>query len=615
MNKIKDYIKENKALTVLLSVLFILINYLSYYFRKTVIGDFLFGISYIFEKPTILLRAFPISLNPKDLMYSLLITTVILFIVLDRKLNKKNFRHGVEHGSARWGSFDELKDLYDRTNPNNNIMLSENINLALKDDNIEPKNRRNKNILLVGGSGSGKTRFFVKPSIMDLNADFVVTDPKGTILNELGYLLSKNNYNIKVLNLIDFDKSMRYNPLAYIEKEQDILRVIETIIRNTSSTNQGSEDFWVKAEKLLYQALFSVVLDYFPKEEQHLGTIIDLLELAETREDDEDYINALDDMFMQIEEEEPNAFAVKQYKAYKLASGKTAKSILISCATRLATLNIPAVRDLLSEDEFNLSKLGNDTRPTAIFLIVSDNDPTFNFIASIMYSQMFTLLTTIADNKYQGFLPRHIRFLLDEFANIGEIPDFESIIATIRSRNMSAVPILQTLSQLKAIYKDHSDTIVGNCDTFIFLGGKEDSTLKMVSNQLGKQTIDDYNTSRTRSQSDSFGQNYSKLGRELMTPDELQVMDRSKCIVMILGVNPFKDNKYEITNHKNYKYHGSPAKFDITTGEIIKPSKYWFNIEKYVEQYRNKIAIDKAVDSIVLTTLDENNELEERIFV
>jgi type IV secretion system protein VirD4 len=549
---------------------------------------------------------------------------------IEKKSNKKIYRKGVEHGSAEWGDpKKDLKGMYIEDNDFKNIIFTEKTKLAVNNSDLSHhKYHRNKNAIIVGGSGSGKTRFFVKPNLMQMNSDYVITDPKGDILNDLGYMLrAKENYDIKVLNLIDFDKSMRYNPFDYIEKEQDILKLVETIIKNTSAKD-AKEDFWVTAEKLLYQTLISVILDYFPKEEQHLGTLADLIALFEVKENDEDYLSVVDEMFLEIAEHSPNAFCVKQYNAFKkVSAGETAKSILISCATRLAPINIPAVRELLSSDELQLKEIGNKPlldkkgrvkfdknnniiyQPTALFLIIPDTDTTFNFIASIMYTQMFNQLVTIADTQYNGELPRHIRFILDEFANIGEIPQFHTLIATIRSRNISATPILQTLAQLKEIYKDKADTIIGNCDTLMFLGGKEENTLKLLSSQLGKQTIDDYNTSRTRSQSDSFGQNYSKLGRELMTPDELQKMDRSKAIVMITNLPPFIDNKYDITKHQNYKYHGKPPVINKRTGEVIKEGEFWFDTDKYIHNYRK--IYNKKFNSIYDKDLPEVKNIKE----
>jgi type IV secretion system protein VirD4 len=569
-----EKIKENKVYIVLGIILYTLLNYLFYYFRVTFADDTLAGFNLLFSDPKYLLYAFPLSFNSLDLFVPLFIVGFAAFVIIDKKNNKKKYKKGAEHGSAKWGDVKkDLKNMYDEENKDNNILFSQNTKIMLDDSKAGFEFRRNKNVSVIGGSGSGKTRFFVKPNLLQMNASFVVTDPKGTIVNELGMALKNvGKYKIKIFNTVNFFKSMRYNPLAYVKNEQDILKLVETIIANTTGEGaSGGQDFWVKAEKLLYQAYLSLIISKFPKEEQHLGTLIDLLSYSTVKEDDEEYKNPLDYLFEALEEEDCNHFGVKQYRAYKLAAGKTAKSILISCATRLAPLNIPAVRDLLSKDELDLTTLGDKGRKTALFIIVPDTDATFNFIVAIMYSQLFNSLCTIADEKYGGSLPTHVRFLLDEFANIGLIPNFEKLIATIRSRNISATIILQTLSQLKPIYKDNADTIIGNCDTSIFLGGKEPSTVKSLSEELGKETINDYNESKTRSNSDSYGQNYSKLGRELMTRDELLTMDRNQCIVQVIGKHPFKDNKYDLTKHPRYKFHSEG-----------KGKKYWFDIDEYL---------------------------------
>ncbi|MFS0891028.1 VirD4-like conjugal transfer protein, CD1115 family [Peribacillus frigoritolerans] len=569
-----EKIKENKVYIVLGIILYTLLNYLFYYFRVTFADDTLAGFNLLFSDPKYLLYAFPLSFNSLDLFVPLFIVGFAAFVIIDKKNNKKKYKKGAEHGSAKWGDVKkDLKNMYDEENKDNNILFSQNTKIMLDDSKAGFEFRRNKNVGVIGGSGSGKTRFFVKPNLLQMNASFVVTDPKGTIVNELGMALKNvGKYKIKIFNTVNFFKSMRYNPLAYVKNEQDILKLVETIIANTTGEGaSGGQDFWVKAEKLLYQAYLSLIISKFPKEEQHLGTLIDLLSYSTVKEDDEEYKNPLDYLFEALEEEDGNHFGVKQYRAYKLAAGKTAKSILISCATRLAPLNIPAVRDLLSKDELDLTTLGDKGRKTALFIIVPDTDATFNFIVAIMYSQLFNSLCTIADEKYGGSLPTHVRFLLDEFANIGLIPNFEKLIATIRSRNISATIILQTLSQLKPIYKDNADTIIGNCDTSIFLGGKEPSTVKSLSEELGKETINDYNESKTRSNSDSYGQNYSKLGRELMTRDELLTMDRNQCIVQVIGKHPFKDNKYDLTKHPRYKFHSEG-----------KGKKYWFDIDEYL---------------------------------
>ncbi|MFK4480988.1 type IV secretion system protein VirD4 [Bacillus sp. RC206] len=500
-----------------------------------------------------------------------------VYVVIDKKNNKKKYKKGAEHGSAQWGSVQkDLKNMYDENDQYNNIIFSKNTKLRLDDKDAPFDVRRNKNVTVIGGSGSGKTRFIVKPNMLQMNASFVVTDPKGTIVNELGMALKNvGKYKIKIFNTINFAKSMRYNPLKYVYNEQDILKLVNTIMANTEGEgSKKGEDFWVKAERLLYQAYLSLIVSKFPKDEQHLGTLIDLISYSTVKEDDEDYKNPIDYLFEELEKEDNTHFAVKQYKLYKNAAGKTAKSILISCGARLAPLNIPALRDLISKDELNLDTLGDQGRKTALFVIVPDTDSTFNFIVSIMYSQLFNMLCTIADEKHRGSLPTHVRFILDEFANIGLIPNFEKLIATIRSRNISATIMLQTLSQLKPIYKDSADTIIGNCDTSIFLGGKEKSTIKSLSEELGKETINDYNESKTLSNNDSFGQNYSKLGRELMTQDELLTMERDTCIVQIIGKRPFKDKKYDLHQHPRYKFHSDGK-------------KYLFDIDKYLEALKN----------------------------
>ena len=568
-----NWIQKNKVQTAALIIVAVITNYLSAHFRIHQ-EDTVRAFSTLFSNPLSVFRFAPLSLHVIDLGITLMAAFAVFLLLLDRKANKKHFRKGV-HGSAQWGDWSkDLKGMY-AADSSKNMILSQNIQKVLSNTGVPYPLQRNNNVVVIGGSGSGKTRFFIKPNLMQTNADFVVTDPKGTILHETGYILRKANYKIKVLNLNDLTKSMRYNPFRYIDSEQDILKVVETIIKNTSGNSK--EDFWVKAERLLYQAYISVILSRFPQEEHHLGTVIDLLELSVTKQQDENYKNAIDLMFDEIAEEEPDAFCVKQYRQFKLAAGETMKSILISCGARLAAINIPAVRQLLSQDELHLEQLGCDQRPIALFVVIPDTDSTFNFIAAILYSQMLNILCSIADTTYDGSLPRHVRFMLDEFANVGVIPEFDKTIATIRSRNISASVMLQTLSQLKKLYKDNAETIIGNCDTLVFLGGKEASTLKMISEQLGKETIDDYNVSRTRSNTDSYNQNYSKVGRQLLTVDELQIMPRQQCIVMILGLNPFKDNKYDIEQHPLYPYHGNDAS-----------SRYWFDYEKYLRHLREK---------------------------
>ena len=449
---IKDWAIKNKIEITIGVLFFLLLNYMFYFFRVTFAGNTLGAFEMLFSKPTLLLYAFPLSLNLIDTCVPLFLTGMLFLLINDKKNNKKKYKKGAEYGSAKWGDVKtDLKGMYN-SEPNDNILFSQNTKLALNDSKIDFKYRRNKNVGVIGGSGSGKTRFFVKPNMLQMNASFVCTDPKGTIINEIGMALRyKGNYKIKVLNTVNFTKSMKYNPLHYVKNEQDILKLVETIISNTSGQGDTKEDFWVKSEKLLYQAYLSLIRDFFPKEEQNLTTLMDLLSYSTVKEKDEDFENEVDILFKDLETDNPNHFAVKQYKAFKLASGKTAKSILISCATRLAPLNIPAVRELLSVDELQLDTLGNEGRKTALFVIVPDTDATFNFIVAIMYSQLFNMLCTIADEKHRGVLPTHVRFMLDEFANIGVIPNFDKLIATIRSRNISATIILQTFSQLKKI--------------------------------------------------------------------------------------------------------------------------------------------------------------------
>ncbi|MHB0802768.1 type IV secretory system conjugative DNA transfer family protein [Bacillus thuringiensis] len=605
-----EKIKENKTYIILGVMAFILLNYLFYYFRVTFEGNTLAAIDYLFSEPQYLLYAFPLSLHPIDFFVSLFIVGFVVFVIQDKKKNKKKYKKGVEHGSAQWGNVEkDLKDMYDEEDQYNNIIFSQNTKLRLDDKEAPPKVRRNKNVVVIGGSGSGKTRFVVKPNLLQMNASFVVTDPKGTIVNEIGMVLKNiGKYKIKIFNTENFYKSMGYNPLVYVYNEQDILKLVNTIIVNTEGEGaKKGEDFWVKAERLLYQAYLSLIISKFPKEEQYLGTLIDLISYSTVKEDDENYKNPLDYMFEKLEKEDSTHFAVKQYKLYKLAAGKTAKSILISCGARLAPLNIPALRDLLSKDELDLDTLGNKGRKTALFIIVPDTDDTFNFIVSIMYSQLFNRLCTIANEEHRGSLPTHVRFILDEFANIGQIPNFEKLIATIRSRNISATIILQAFAQLKDIYKDKANIIDGNCDTSIFLGGKEKTTIKSLSEELGKETINDYNESKTRSNNDSFGQNYSKLGRSLMTQNELLTMERDECIVQIIGKKPFKDKKYDITNHPRYKFHSQ--------GE-----KYWFDIDKYLEALKasknqqqrnttNKQEKQREEPKLILTTVNGSREI------
>ena len=525
------------------------------------------------------------SFSPKDLLIGIAGGVALRLVVYFKAKNAKKFRQGVEYGSARWGN---AKDIEPYVDPvfENNVILTETERLMMSGRPKQPKYARNKNILVIGGSGSGKTRFFVKPNLMQMHSSYVVTDPKGTVLVECGKMLLKNGYKVKVLNTINFKKSMHYNPFAYIRSEKDILKLVNTIILNTKGEGQQSgEDFWVKAEKLYYTALIGYIWYECVEEEQNFTTLLDMINASEAREDDEEFKNPVDLMFDELEEREPDHFAVKQYKKYKLAAGKTAKSILISCGARLAPFDIKELRDLTSYDELELDMLGDEK--TALFVIISDTDDTFNFIVSIMYTQLFNLLCDRADDVYNGRLPIHVRCLLDEFANIGQIPKFEKLIATIRSREISASIILQSKSQLKAIYKDNADTIEGNCDTTLFLGGKEKTTLKELAEVLGKETIDLYNTSDTRGTSQSYGLNYQKTGKELMSQDEIAVMDGGKCIMQLRGVRPFFSNKFDITKHKQYHLLSD---YD---------EKNALDIEKYVKNlYHAKIRNNDTVDEV-----------------
>ena len=495
--------------------------------------------------------SFILSIHGADILMGVGVTVLIKFIVYTKGKNAKKFRQGKEYGSARWGTRKDIEPYVDEKFQNN-ILLTQTERLTMNGRPANPKYARNKNVLVIGGSGSGKTRFYVKPNLMQMHSSYCVTDPKGTIVIECGKMLEDNGYEIKILNTINFKKSMKYNPFAYLRSEKDILKLVQTIIANTKGEGEkAGEDFWVKAEKLYYTALIGYIFYEAPREEKNFATLLDMIDASEVREDDETYMNPIDRLFEALEKKEPNHFSVKQYKKYKLAAEKTAKSILISCGARLAPFDIQELRDLMKEDELELDTLGD--RKTALFVIISDTDDTFNFVVSIMYSQLFNLLCDKADDEYGGRLPVHVRCLLDEFANIGLIPKFEKLIATIRSREISASIILQAQSQLKAIYKDNADTIVGNCDSTLFLGGKEKTTLKELSETLGKETIDLYNTSETRSNANSYGLNYQKIGKELMSQDEITVMDGSKCIFQLRGVRPFLSDKFDITKHKNYK--------------------------------------------------------------
>lgn len=579
------------------------------------------------------------SFHPVDLLVGIAVGVAMKFVMKMRAANKKKFRQGTEYGSAVWGTEKDIEPYMDFKEKDNNVILTQTEGLTMGKPS-HPKYARNKNILVIGGSGSGKTRFFVKPNLMQMHSSYIVTGPKGTVLIECGKMLERGRpvrdekgnvsyqpYRIKVFNTIDFGKSMHYNPFAYISKnnrEKDILKFVDILIKNTQSSQQnGGDDFWVKAEKLLYTSYIAMIFTINPPEEQNFETLIEMINSSECREDDETFQNAIDRLFAFIEcwinddfpndveisnefqemkANQPNeeqkrlgAFACKQYHAYKLAAGKTAKSILISCSTRLAPFAIDEVLEITSYDELGLDKLGDEL--SALFVIISDTDATFNFLVAIMYSQLFNLLCTKADNSEGGKLNYHVRCLLDEFANIGEIPQFEKLIATIRSREISVSIILQAKSQLKAIYKDNADTIEGNCDTTLFLGGKEKSTLKEISESLGKETIDSFNTSNTRGQSESYGLNYQKLGKELKSKDELAVMDGGKCILQLRGVRPFFSDKFDITKHKHYHLlldDNPKAKFDIAA---------------FVRKREKRYLTLKSTTKVDLYKTDENEDL------
>ncbi|WP_444642309.1 VirD4-like conjugal transfer protein, CD1115 family [Caproiciproducens sp. R1] len=496
------------------------------------------------------------SFYPADLGVGVLLAAALRLAVYVKGRNAKKFRKNVEYGSARWGKAEDIKPYIDPVFENN-VILTQTERLTMNSRPKDPKTSRNKNVLVVGGSGSGKTRFFIKPNLMqcdskDYPTSFVVTDPKGSIVVECGNLLRRRGYRIKILNTINFKKSMHYNPFAYIHSEKDILKLVTALITNTKGEGKEGDDFWVKAETLLYTALIGYIHYEAPVEEQNFATLIEFINASEVREDDEEFKNPVDLMFEALEKEKPNHFAVRQYKKYKLAAGKTAKSILISCGARMAPFDIQELRDLTAYDELELDTLGD--RKTALFIIISDTDDTFNFLVSMAYTQLFNLLCEKADDVYGGRLPVHVRCLLDEFANIGQIPKFEKLIATIRSREISACLVLQAQSQLKALYKDNADTIIGNCDSAIFLGGKERTTLKELTESLGKETIDTYNTGESRGREVSHSLNYQKLGKDLASVDELSVLDGGKCILQLRGVRPFLSDKYDITKHPNYKY-------------------------------------------------------------
>ena len=507
------------------------------------------------------------SFHPLDLCIGLMVGALLRIAVHIKSQNAKKYRKGMEYGSARWGTVQDIQPFVDPVFENN-VILTQSERLMMSNRPKNPAHARNKNVLVIGGSGSGKTRFFVKPNLLQCHSSYVVTDPKGSIVVECGRLLLKKGYKLKILNTINFKKSMHYNPFAYIHGEKDILKLVTCLIANTKGDGKSGDEFWTKAETLLYTALIGYIHYEAPQAEQNFSTLIDMLNAMETREDDEGFQNAVDIMFERLERKKPQHFAVRQYKKYKLAAGKTAKSILISCGARLAPFDIQELRDLTAYDELELDTLGD--RKTALFMIMSDTDDTFNFLLSMCYTQLFNLLCEKADDVYGGRLPVHVRCLIDECANIGQIPKLEKLIATIRSREISACLILQAQSQLKALYKDNCDTIVGNMDSVIFLGGKERTTLKELSETQGKETIDSYNTGESRGREVSHSLNYQKLGKELMSMDELAVMDGGKCILQLRGVRPFLSSKYDLTQHPNYRYTSDAN------------PKYAFSIEKYL---------------------------------
>ena len=539
------------------------------------------------------------SLHPLDLLVGLCCGAGLRLAVYLRGKNAKKYRHGMEYGSARWGT---PKDIEPFIAPKfeDNIILTKTERLMMSNRPPDPKNARNKNVLVVGGSGSGKTRFWLKPNLLQCHSSYVVTDPKGTIVLECGNAMLKNGYKVKILNTINFKKSMHYNPFAYVHSEKDILKLVTTLMTNTKGEGSGGDPFWEKSERLLLTALIAYLHYEAPVEEQNFATLLEMLNTMQVLEDDEEYQNPVDLLFEELAKKKPNSFAGRQYKLYKLAAGKTLKSILISCGARLAPFDIAELREIMSDDELELDTLGD--RKTALFLIMSDTDTTFNFVIAMLQSQLFNLLCDKADDVYGGRLPVHVRCLLDEFANIGQIPNFDKLIATIRSREISASIILQSQSQLKTIYKDAADTIVGNCDTTLFLGGKEKSTLKEISELLGKETIDSFNQSENRGSQVSHGLNYQKLGKELMTQDEIAVMDGGKCILQLRGVRPFFSDKFDITKHPRYKYLADADK------------KNTFDIERYMKRRPAIVKPDEPFDLYELkaTDLQPNNSTERK---
>ena len=533
------------------------------------------------------------SFHPIDLCVGVAAALLIRLIVYVKGKNAKKFRKNLEYGSARWGKPEDIAPYVD-PKFENNVILTQTERLMMSNRPKDPKTARNKNVLVVGGSGSGKTRFFIKPNLMQLHSSYVVTDPKGSIVVECGRLLERNNYRIKIFNTINFSKSMHYNPFAYIHSEKDILKLVNTLICNTKGDGKSGDDFWVKAETLLYCALIGYIHYEAPEEEQNFATLIEFINAMEVREDDETFENNVDLAFKELAQREPNHFAVRQYKKYKLAAGKTAKSINISCGARLAPFDIQELREITMYDELELDTLGD--RKTALFLIMSDTDSTFNFLISMIYSQLFNLLCEKADDVYGGRLPVHVRCLIDECANIGQIPNLEKLMATIRSREISACLVLQAQSQLKALYKDNADTIIGNCDSSIFLGGKEPGTLKELNQALGKETIDTFNTGESRGREVSHSLNYQKLGKDLATIDELAVLDGGKCILQLRGVRPFLSSKYDITKHPHYKYLSDAD------------PKNAFDVERFIRR-KMKVKADTVTDVYEVDAEENGDEL------
>ncbi len=549
------------------------------------------GLSAAFRSP------FP-SLYPADLLIGIVVGCLLRLAVYEKGRNAKKYRHNVEYGSARWGTHSDIAPFID-PDPWNNVILTKTESLTMNSRPKDPRNARNRNVLVVGGSGSGKTRFFIKPNIMQCTktkgTSLVVTDPKGTLVVECGKMLVAAGYELRILNTINFRKSMHYNPFAYIRSETDILKLVTTLIANTKGEGKGGDDFWIKAETLLYVALIGYIHYELPEEKQNFSTLIDLLNKMQVREDDEDFQNEVDELFEKLAQKKPEHFAVRQYLKYKMASGKTAKSILVSCGARLAVFDIEELREITAYDELHLDTIGD--KRTALFLIMSDTDASFNFLISMAYSQLFNLLCEKADDVYGGRLPVHVRCLIDEFANIGQIPNFEKLVATIRSREISACIVLQAQSQLKAIYKDNADTIVGNCDTLLFLGGKEKTTLKEMEELLGKETIDTYNTGESRGREVSHSLNYQKLGKSLMSVDELAVMDGGKCILQLRGVRPFLSDKYDITSHPNYKYLSDSNPRNA------------FNIEKFLSR-RLKLRLEEEYAAFEVSVEEHSDDDE-----